>query len=137
VVIKEDGTLDITYSCTAPISVAYLDSDSGELRLYKKSELTYGYSVVFNSESAGKLQPITGEIEFVYKNPEVGYYAYADGTFSPPTSYVKNRTLVGIVYAKQTNPLDSSKIDLAILSNNTVTGRIAPDLYTYDNGQFN
>jgi hypothetical protein len=137
VVIKEDGTLDITYSCTVPTSVAYLDSTTGELSLKKNSETTYDYSVVFNSESAGRLPAITGKIEFGYKETQVGYYAYADGTFSPPTSYVGNRTLVGIVYAKQTNPLDSSKIDLAILSNKTVTGRIAPDLYTYDGTTFN
>lgn len=129
IVIREDGTLDITYKCSAGSSIALLDSETGKLILYKNGTSNYTYSVTFNSKRAGSIT-VSGEIYFGYRAPEVGDFAYADGTFAK--SYINTKTLVGLVYAKRTNPEDVSKIDLAILSNKTVTGVIAPDHYAYD-----
>lgn len=135
IAIRDDGTLDITYKCSAGSSVAVLDSETGQLILYKNGTSNYTYTVIFNSKTAGNIT-VTGEIYFGYREPEVGDFAYADGTFSK-SDVSSSKTLVGIVYAKQVNATDSTKIDLAILSNKTVTGVIAPDFYTYDGTQFN
>lgn len=132
IVIREDGTLDITYKCSAGSSVALLDSETGKLILYKNGNSNYTYSVTFNSQRAGRIT-VNGEIYFGYREPEVGDFAYADGTFAK--SYIGTKTLIGLVYAKRTNVTDTSKIDLAILSNRTITGVIAPDHYAY-NGSF-
>lgn len=133
IVIREDGTLDITYKCSAGSSIASLDSKTGKLILYRNGTSNYEYSVTFNSKLAGPIT-VSGEIYFGYRVPQVGDFAYADGTFAD--SYISTKTLVGLVYAKRANPTDMSKIDLAILSNKTVTGVIAPDLYAYDGTKF-
>jgi hypothetical protein len=38
-------------------------------------------------------------ISFAWKTPEIGNFAYADGTFS--SYYNSSKTLVGLVYAKE------------------------------------
>lgn len=128
--IRNDGTLNITYSSGIPSSVGYLDNETGELTLYKNSNQFHTFTVTFNGSITA-----TGNIYIGYREPVVGDFAYADGTFSP--SYIENKTLVGLVYAKQINASDATKLDLAILSNKTVKGVIAPDFYTYNNGSFN
>lgn len=127
--IRADGTLNITYSSGIPSSVGYLDSQTGELTLYKNSNQFHTFKVVFNGSITAE-----GTIYIGYREPEVGDYAYADGTFSP--SYIDNKTLVGLVYAKQINATDATKLDLAILSNKTVKGIISPDFYTHNGTSF-
>ena len=127
--INSDGTLNITYSSNIPSSVASLDPNTGQLILYKDSNNFHNFTVTFN----GSIQA-TGQIYIGYREPEVGDFAYSDGTFSP--SYIDNKTLVGIIYAKRNN-IDNTKLDLAILSNKTVSGIISPDFYSRSNGTFN
>lgn len=128
--IDEYGMLDITYSSGIPSSVGFLDSTTGELTLYKNSNQFHTFKVVFNGSITAE-----GRIYIGYREPETGDFAYADGTFSP--SYIGTKTLVGLVYAKQINATDATKLDLAILSNSTVSGIIAPDLYCYNGTNFN
>ena len=128
--IRNDGTLNIKYSSGIPSGVGYLDSETGELTLYKNSNQFHTFTVTFNGSITA-----TGNIYIGYREPEMGDFAYADGTFSP--SYIDNKTLVGLVFAKQVNATDATKLDLAILSNKTVKGIISPDFYTYNDGSFN
>lgn len=128
--IRDDGTLNITYSSGIPSTVGYLDPQTGELTLFKNSNQFHTFTVTFNGSITA-----TGNIYIGYREPETGDFAYADGTFSP--SYIDNKTLVGLVFAKQVNASDATKLDLAILSNKTVKGIISPDFYTYNNGSFN
>lgn len=124
-----NGRLDIYYESNIPATVGQLDSVTGALTLYQNTDKFYNFTVYFNNRSI----KATGQIFIGYLEPAVGHFAYSDGTFSP--SYIDNKVLVGIVYAKRTNPSDSSKLDLAILSNKTVTGVIAPDFYSRNNSQ--
>lgn len=128
--INEYGMLDITYSAGIPTSVGSLNSETGELTLKGNSNDFHTFKVVFNGNITAE-----GKIYIGYREPERGDFAYADGTFSP--SYIGTKTLVGLVYAKQTNAVDATKLDLAILSNSTVSGIIAPDLYCYNGSSFN
>jgi hypothetical protein len=121
--------LQITYSSTIPSSIGLLDSTTGELVLYSNSNKFYNFTVTFNGTIKAE-----GQIYIGYREPVVGDYAYADGTFSP--SYIDNKTLVGIIYAKRVNPSDGTKLDLAILSNKTIKGVMSPDFYTYNSNQF-
>ena len=129
IVIKSNGILDITYKCSAKSDIAELDLNTGKLTLKKNSTETYNYTVTFNSASNGPLS-VSGQIYFGYRAPVLGDLAYADGTFSP--SFISTKTLVGLVYAIRTNSSDPNKLDLAILSNKTITGVISPDFYSYD-----
>ena len=120
-----NGRLDIKYTSNIPSTVAVLDESTGELEVKANKNEYYNYEVIFN----GTIKA-SGRIYIGKRDPLVGDLAYADGTFSP--TYIKNKTLVGIVYAVRSNPSDVSKIDLAILSNNVITGVMAPEQYAYD-----
>lgn len=132
VIVNSDGTLDITYSLDskAPASV---DSLTGEVVVTGNSTSEYTYTVIVNSNEAGPIT-ISGKIYFGYHEPEVGDYAYADGTFS--ATLITSKTLVGMIVAKKTNS-DTSKLDLIILGKDTVSGICGPDYYTYNNYVFN
>jgi hypothetical protein len=127
--IRNDGTLNITYSSNIKSDVGLLDSTTGELILYKNSNAYHTFKVTFNGSITAE-----GQIYIGYREPEVGDFAYADGSFSP--SYIDNKTLVGLVFAKQVNASDATKLDLAILSNKTVKGVISPDSYTHNGTSF-
>ena len=94
----------------------------------------YGYTVTIESDEAGSII-IKGKIYFGYREPEIGDYAYADGKFSK--TLIKNKTLVGMLFAKKVNASDKSKLDLLVLGTDTVTGICGPDYYTYNQGRFN
>ena len=132
--IKSDGTLDIVYTSNIPAGIGSLDSDTGALELFNNSTSFYDFTVTFNASTSSSIKA-EGKIYIGYRQPEVGDYAYADGTFSP--SLTKTKTLVGLVYAKRKNPTNpNGQIDLAILSNQTITDIIAPDFYAYNSSTF-
>lgn len=136
VVVNSDGTLDITYKLdTAAKNYADIDSLSGEVIVKGNNQgVGYGYTITVRSKTKGLIN-ITGTIYFGYQEPAIGYYAYADGTFSP--SVINSKTMIGMVFAKRVNKLDPSKLDLTILGTKTVTGSCSPDYYMYNNQTFN
>lgn len=129
--INPDGTLNITYwlDSKAPATV---DSLTGELIVTNNSKDYFDYRVTFYSKTVGPIE-VRGTIYFGYREPEVEDYAYADGSFSK--TYIKSKTLVGMVYAKRVNE-DQSTIDLKILGNKTVSGLCSPDYYMRDGNKF-
>ena len=133
VVIRNDGTLDITYSLDSK-APAKIDTQTGKITVTGNQTLEYGYSVTIKSKTVGLIK-VEGKIYFGYREPEIGDYAYADGTFSK--TYINSKTLVGMIYAKRINSQDSSKFDLKILSNKTVSGYCSPDYNMYSKGMFN
>lgn len=133
VVVNDDGTLNITYWLD-PKAPATLDNVSGKMVVTGNSTVEYNYKVTIYSIQ-GESVIIEGKIYFGYREPEVGDFAYADGTFSG--TYINSKTLVGMVFAKRDNIQDSSKLDLTILSNKTVDGLCSPDYYLQIDGQFN
>ena len=132
VLINNDGTLNITYwlDSKAPASV---DSVTGEVIVNGNATTEYDYLVTIYSKEGGAIK-VEGKIYFGYREPEVGDYAYADGTFSK--TYINSKTLVGMIYAKRNNMQDSSKFDLKILGTKTVSGVCSPDYYMYANRVF-
>lgn len=132
VLVNNDGTLNITYwlDSKAPASV---DSVTGEVVVNNNATTEYAYSVTIYSKESGAIK-IEGKIYFGYREPEVGDYAYADGTFSK--TFITSKTLMGMIYAKRVNPQDDSKFDLKILGNKTVSGLCSPDYYMRSNNQF-
>ena len=132
VLVNNDGTLNITYwlDNKAPASV---DSVTGEVIVNGNATTEYAYSVTIYSKESGAIK-IEGKIYFGYREPEVGDYAYADGTFSK--TFITSKTLMGMIYAKRVNPQDNSKFDLKILGNKTVSGLCSPDYYMRSSNQF-
>ena len=131
--VFDDGTLNITYALDAK-APADVDSLSGQVVVTGNSNTEYGYTVIINSKTSGPIK-IEGKIYFGYREPQVGDYAYADGTFSG--TLITSKTLVGMIFAKRNNIQDSSKLDLTILSNKTVSGICGPDFNFYNNNMFN
>lgn len=133
VFLNTDGSLNINYylDSSAP---AIVDSLSGEVVVTGNSDKEYTYKVTIYCDTMGNIE-IEGKIFFGYREPQVGDYAYAEGIFSG--SFIKSKTLVGMIFAKKVNASDSSKLDLKILSNHTVNGICGPDYYTYNNNVFN
>ena len=132
VLVNADGTLNITYwlDSKAPASV---DSLTGQVVVTGNANAEYSYSVTIQSKEGGAIK-IEGKIYFGYREPQVGDYAYADGTFSKTN--ITSKTMMGMIYAKRINPQDASKFDLKILGNKTVTGLCSPDYYMRNNNQF-
>jgi hypothetical protein len=97
------------------------------------TESSYNYSITVTRKNGTSLTPIKGTIFLGYKEPEIGDYAYADGTFS--SSFTEDKPLVGLVYQKQVIT-NGSEWKLGILSCDTVSGYSGPDYYYYNNGQF-
>lgn len=131
-VIIKDGVLDITYSLNSK-APAIIDSSTGAVAVTGNSTTEYDYSVIINSKEAGPIK-ISGKIYFGYREPQIGDYAYADGTFS--TTLIKSKTLVGMVFAKKVNESDTSKLDLLVIGTDTVDGMCGPDYYTYNANMF-
>lgn len=93
-----NGYLDITYSMTGvSTDVATIDQ-TGAITLKKESSSTA--TVAINMKVANNTNPIrkTVTVRFAWKAPQLGDFAYADGTFT--SSYDSTKTLVGLVYAK-------------------------------------
>lgn len=130
--VDKDGTLRIEYSMDSK-APATVDSVSGEVTVTGNSTVEYNYTVKIYSKNGGIIT-VSGKIFFGYREPMVGDYAYADGTFS--TTYIKSKTLVGMIYSKRINGTDSSKFDLKILGNKMVSGMCSPDYYMRNNSQF-
>lgn len=131
-VVITNGTLDITYSLDSR-APAIIDPSTGAVRVTGNSTTEYEYSVVIKSKEAGNIT-ISGNIYFGYREPQIGDYAYADGTFSK--TLIKSKTVVGMVFAKKVNGSDTSKLDLLVLGTDTVNGMCGPDWYTYNNNIF-
>ena len=132
-VLISGSRLNIKYALdsTAP---AEINTETGEVKVKGNSTSEYGYTVTIESDEAG-LIIIKGKIYFGYREPEIGDYAYADGKFSK--TLIKNKTLVGMLFAKKVNASDKSKLDLLVLGTDTVTGICGPDYYTHNQGRFN
>lgn len=93
-----NGYLDITYSMSGvSTDVATIDQ-TGAITLKKESTATATVTIsmkVANSPTAIKK---TSTVSFTWKAPQLGDFAYADGTFS--SAYDSNKTMIGLVYAK-------------------------------------
>lgn len=96
-----NGYLDITYSMSGvSTDVATIDQ-TGAITLKKESSSTA--TVTISMKVANTTQPLkkTVKVSFAWKAPEIGDFAYADGTFT--SSYDSTKTMIGLVYAKDTS----------------------------------
>ena len=93
-----NGYLDITYSMSGvSTDIATIDQ-TGAITLKRESTATATVTIsmkVANSSTAIKK---TVTVSFIWKAPQLGDFAYADGTFS--SAYDSNKTMIGLVYAK-------------------------------------
>ena len=93
-----NGYLDITYSMSGISSDVATIDQTGAITLKKESTSTATVTIsmkVANSPTAIKK---TVTVSFTWKAPQLGDFAYADGTFS--SAYDSNKTMIGLVYAK-------------------------------------
>lgn len=99
-----DGYLDITYEITKVSGVdtlanmASINSRTGYLTVKKESD-DFVAKVTIKVAVKNSTVPLTHDVtvKFAWKAPQVGDFAYVDGSFS--SAYDPNKTLVGLVYA--------------------------------------
>lgn len=93
-----NGYLDITYSMTGVSTEVATIDQTGAITLKRESSSTA--TVTISMKVANNSNPIrkTVTVRFAWKAPQLGDFAYADGTFT--SSYDSTKTLVGLVYAK-------------------------------------
>lgn len=93
-----NGYLDITYSMSGvSTDVATIDQ-TGAITLKKESSSTATVTISMKVANSGTAIRKTVKVSFTWKAPQLGDFAYADGTFT--SSFDATKTLVGLVYAK-------------------------------------
>lgn len=92
-----DGYLDITYSMSGVSTDIATISQTGAITLKKESSSTATVTILMKVDNSGTIRK-TVKVSFAWKAPQLGDFAYADGTFT--SSYDSTKTLVGLVYAK-------------------------------------
>ncbi len=103
-----DGYLDITYSMSGvSTDIATIDQ-TGAITL--KQETNQNATVTISMKVANSAAPIikTVRVSFAWKAPQLGDFAYADGTFT--SSFDSTKTLVGLVYAKDEATTESGTV---------------------------
>ena len=92
-----DGYLDISYSMSGVTSDVATIDQTGAITLKKESTNTATVTISMNTTGGGIYKKQV-TVSFAWKAPQLGDFAYADGTFT--SSYDSNKTMVGLVYAK-------------------------------------
>lgn len=93
-----NGYLDITYSMSGvSTDIATIDQ-TGAITLKKESSSTATVTISMKVANSGTPIRKTVKVSFAWKAPQLGDFAYADGTFT--SSFDATKTLVGLVYAK-------------------------------------
>lgn len=118
-----------------PSSVGSLDSNSGVLTLNpgQNKGNTYNYSIQVSINENGivqKLETITGYLYLGYREPEIGDYAFGDGTFSNYPS--DDKDLIGLVFQKEVITT-GEEWKLGILSVDSISEVAGPDYYYWVN----
>jgi len=96
-IVDDNGTarLNITYALSTNKTYATIDKYTGQITLIK-SGATSGTATI--TIVAGSTITCKSTVKFEWQAPEIGDFAYADGSFS--SGYDSGKTLVGLVYAK-------------------------------------
>lgn len=105
----KDNILHIEYTWYSSIDskIAELDLNTGTITQYKDSDVEGKIKITLYLNNGASLYKIT-TVKFQWVAPEVGNYAYIDGTFSD--YYNSKKTLVGMVYAKKQDDATSGKV---------------------------
>lgn len=103
-----DGYLDITYAMSGvSTDVATIDQ-TGAITLKKESSSTATVTIRMKVANSSTAIQKTVRVSFTWKAPQLGDFAYADGTFT--SSYDPTKTMVGIVYAKDEADVNSGTV---------------------------
>lgn len=103
-----NGYLDITYSMSGVSSDVATIDQAGAITLKKESSNTATVTISMKVANNGTPIRKTVEVSFAWKAPQLGDFAYADGTFT--SSFDDTKTLVGLVYAKDENDSTSGTV---------------------------
>lgn len=95
---KVDGYLDITYNMSGVSSDVATIDQTGAITLKRESSSTATVTISMKVANSSQRINKTSKVSFEWKAPELGDFAYADGTFT--SSYDATKTMVGLVYAK-------------------------------------
>lgn len=93
-----NGYLDITYSMSGVSSDVATIDQTGAITLKKESTATAIVTISMKVANSSTAIRKTSTVSFTWKAPQLGDFAYADGTFS--SAYDSNKTMIGLVYAK-------------------------------------
>lgn len=106
--VNVNGYLNITYSIESN-QFATIDTNTGTITLEEAgSSKEDKADVTISVYTANSIKPIvaTSTVYFTWIAPQLGDFAYADGSFS--SGYDKNKTMVGLVYARKFSNTDET-----------------------------
>jgi hypothetical protein len=96
------GYLDISYTLKSITGVT-INAKTGELTLTNKLDTTKIANVTISVKTTNNVTVTNSgsptKVSFAWKAPQLGDFAYADGTFS--SYYNPNKTIIGLVYDKE------------------------------------
>jgi len=96
------GRLAISYKLNTITGVG-INTTTGELTLDKKLDTTKTANVTISVKTTNNVTISNSssptKVSFAWKAPQLGDFAYADGTFS--SYYNPNKTVIGLVYDKE------------------------------------
>lgn len=93
-----NGYLDITYTMSGVSSDVATIDQTGAITLKKESNNTATVTISMKVANSSTRIVKTVRVSFTWKAPQLGDFAYADGTFT--SSFDPTKTFVGLVYAK-------------------------------------
>ena len=93
-----DGYLDITYQMSGVGSDVATIDQTGAITLKKESSSTATVTISMKVSNSSQRINKTCKVSFKWKAPQIGDFAYADGTFT--SSFDQTKTFIGLVYAK-------------------------------------
>ena len=108
-----DGYLDINYTMSGvSTSVATIDPKTGAITLYQESNTPATVTIKMNVVENNNVVTLTktSTVTFAWQAPQLGDFAYIDGTFS--SAYDASKTMVGIVYAKDETTSESGTVHI-------------------------
>jgi hypothetical protein len=109
--ITSDGKLNITYEMSTIRNVASIDSEG---RITQSAESDQTATVIIKMKVANRSTALATSaitVHFQWVAPEIGNFAYADGSFS--NAYDSSKTVVGLIYAK--DEISSTEGDVYII----------------------
>lgn len=98
---------NITYTMSGvSSSIASIDKYTGAITLKQESSSTAKVTITLVTTTTTLTKTVT--VSFAWKAPSIGDFAYADGTFT--SSYDSNKTMIGLVYAKDETTTTSGTV---------------------------
>ena len=128
--ILDNGALDIDYSIVGTLPQgSSIDRATGKFTVTENTNRSVTFNIIVTKTNGQKVSTISGSLYLGFKAPQVGDYAYSDGTFS--TAFNSNKTLIGLIYQVEES-IPNTEWKVGILSTSSISGVFGADYYCFN-----